>query len=78
MTCTNQTDVSAYPWRGWGKITFNKSFVSKHNLFLFENCCLGEKSWQVVGKFEKFGIGEQKPPVNNLKHKHLALVTWLL
>ena len=55
MTCTNQTDVSAYPWKRWEKITFDQSFVSKHQTFSFENCCLGKKRRsKVVGTFHKF------------------------
>ena len=55
MTCTNQTDVSAYPWTRWEKITFNQSFFSKTQIFSFENCCLGEKRRsKVVGTFHKF------------------------
>ena len=55
MTCTNQADVSAYPWTRWEKITFDQSFVSKHQTFSFENCCLGKKRRsKVVGTFHKF------------------------
>ena len=31
----NQTDVSA-----WEKVTFDQSFISKHQIFSFENCPL--------------------------------------
>ena len=77
MTCTNQTDVSVYPWTCYEKITFDQSFVSKDQIFSFENCRLGkEKEGQRLWEhFINFGVGEQKPSVSNLKHKHL--VTWL-
>ena len=56
MTCTIQTDVSAYPWtHHWEKITFNQSFISKHQIFSFEKCHLGEKRRsKVVGTSKKF------------------------
>ena len=55
MTWTNQTDVSAYPWTRWEKVTFDQGFVSKHQIFLFENFCLGKKRRsKVVGTFKKF------------------------
>ena len=55
MTWTNQTDVSSYPWTRWEKITFDQSFVPKHQIFSFENCCLGKKGTsKVVGTFQKF------------------------
>ena len=57
MTWTNETDVSAYPWtRCWEKKTFDQSFVPKHEIFSFENCCLAKKEGQrqVVGTFHKF------------------------
>ena len=49
---TNQKDVSDYPLTCWEKLTFNQSFVSKHQIFSFENCCLGKKrrskvSWDI-------------------------------
>ena len=43
MTCTNQTDVSEYPWTSWEKLTFDQTFISEHQIFSFENCCLGKK-----------------------------------
>ena len=41
MTCTNQTDVSEYPWSCWGKLTFSQSFVSEYQIFSFKNGHLG-------------------------------------
>ena len=74
MTWTNQTDVSAYPWTHWEKVTFNQSFVSKHQIFSFENFCLGKKDGQRLwGHLKCFGVGEQKSSVFNLKHKHLVI-----
>ena len=56
VTCTNQTDVSVYPWTRSEKITFDQSFVSKHHTFSFENCCLNEKRMSKdVETFQKFG-----------------------
>ena len=47
--------VSVYPWACWEKVTFDQSFVSKHQIFSFENCCLGKKTRsKVVGTFQKF------------------------
>ena len=68
----------AHPWTHWEKLTFNQSFVSKHQFFLLENCCIdnkkeGQKSW---GHLENFWRGEQNPSVTDLGHKQLA--TWLL
>ena len=31
----NQTEVSAYPWTCWEKLTFDQSFLSKHQIFSF-------------------------------------------
>ena len=54
MTWTNQTEVSAYPWTCWEKVTFDQSFVSKHQIFLFGNFCLDKKRRsKVVGTFKK-------------------------
>ena len=64
MTCTNQADVFAYPWTCYDKLTFDQSFVSKHQIFVFENCCFGKKKVEgrgSVGTSRKFGDGEQKP-----------------
>ena len=41
MTCTNQTDVSEYPWSCWGKLTCSQSFVSEYQIFSFKNGHLG-------------------------------------
>ena len=39
------------------KITFDQSFVSKHQIFSFENCCLGKKTRsKVVGTFQIFWV----------------------
>ena len=47
--------VSVYLWACWEKVTFDQSFVSKHQIFSFENCCLGKKTRsKVVGTFQKF------------------------
>ena len=55
MTWSNQTDVSGYPWTHWQKITFDQSFVSKHQNISFENCRLGRKTTsKVVGILQKF------------------------
>ena len=55
MTWTNQADVSACSWTHLEKITFNQSFVFKHQIFSFENCCLDKKRRsKVVGTFQKF------------------------
>ena len=55
MTCTNQTDVSVYPWTYYEKITFDQSFVSKDQIFSFENCRLGKKKRsKVAGTFYEF------------------------
>ena len=55
MTHVNQTNVSAQPWTCWEKITFDQSFVSKHQILSFENCILGKKrKSKVVGTFQKF------------------------
>ena len=44
------------PWTHWEKVTFDQSFVSKHQIFLFENFCLGKKRRsRVVGTFKKIG-----------------------
>ena len=57
MTHVNQTNVSAQPWTCWEKITFDQSFVSKHQILSFENCILGKKrKSKVVGTFQKFGM----------------------
>ena len=57
-----------------GEITFDQSFVSKHEIFSFENYCLAKKRRtkkdRLLGHFINFGVGEQKPSVSNLKHKH--------
>ena len=59
----------AHPWTHWEKLTFNQSLVSKHQFFLFENCCFDNKkavqrSW---GHLEIFWSGEQKPSVTDLR-----------
>ena len=53
MTHENRTDVSAYPWTHWEKITFNQSFVSKHQMFslMFSG---GKRRSKVVGTFKNF------------------------
>ena len=52
-----------------------QSFISKYEIFSFQNCCLGEKRRsKVVKTFQKFL--ETETFLTNLKHKHL--VTWLL
>ena len=63
-----------YSWTRWEKITFDQSFVSKHQFFLFENCRLGKKTRsQVVGTIKIFwGWEKQKPSLCNLKRKHLV------
>ena len=77
MTCTNQTDVSEHTWTSWEKLTFDQIFISEHQIFSFENCCLGKKRRSKVAQtFRKFGGWGQKPSVINLSHKHL--VTLLL
>ena len=77
MTWANQTDVSAYPWTRWEKIIFDQNFVSKHQIFSFSSCRLGKKEGQRLwGHFKNSEVGEQKPSVCNLKHKHLVI--WLL
>ena len=35
----NRTQVSAYPWTCWEKLTFDRSLLSKHQIFSFENFC---------------------------------------
>ena len=76
----NQTEVSAYPWSCWEKLTFDQNFPSEHQIFLFENFCLSKKRrLKVMGAFRKLGVGqvgEQKPSVTDLKNKHLT--RWLL
>ena len=55
MTRANQTNVFAQPWTWWEKITFDQSFVSKHQILSFQNCILGQKTKSKdVGTFEKF------------------------
>ena len=55
MICTNQTVVSAYPWTHWEKLTFDQGFVSKHQIFSFENCRLDNtRRSKVMGTFRKF------------------------
>ena len=56
----------------WEKLTFNQSFVSKYQLFLFENCCLDNKkedqrSWGQ--HLKKFWSGEQKRNLQGPKSK---------
>ena len=59
VTWRNQADVSAYPWTRWEKITFDQSFVSKHQIFSFEICLLGKKQGQWLwGHFKNFEVGE--------------------
>ena len=51
------------PWTHLEKITFDQSFIFKHQVFPFENCCLGGQKMKVkiVGKFHKFwGVGENR------------------
>ena len=53
----NKSNMFLHVPRHVGKkyITFNQSFVSKHQTFLFENFCLGKKRWsKAVGTFKKF------------------------
>ena len=55
MTCTNQTVVSAHPWTHWEKLTFDQSFISKHQNFSYENCHLDNKRRsKIVGTFRKY------------------------
>ena len=50
------SDVPECLWTCWEKLTLYQSFVSEHQIFLFENCCLGKKRRsKVVGAFRKFG-----------------------
>ena len=54
----NQTGVSAYPWTCWEKLLFDQSFLSEHQIFLFENFCLSKKRRsKVMGAFRKLGVG---------------------
>ena len=47
--------VSAHHWTHWQKLTFNQSFISKHQIVLFEKCCLGNKRRSMVMRtFRKF------------------------
>ena len=47
--------VSVHPWKHWEKLTFDLSFVSKHQIFLFVNYRLGKKRRsKVMGTFRKF------------------------
>ena len=62
----------AHPWTHWEKLNFNQSFVSKHQFFLFENCCLDNKkedqgSWGQ--HLKKFWSGEQKRNLQGPKSK---------
>ena len=53
MTIT--VTISVYNWTYWEKLTFDHSFISKHQVFSFENCCLGKKIWSnVMGTFKHF------------------------
>ena len=57
MTHANQTNVSAQPLTCWEKITFDQSFISKHQILSFDSCILlgkKEKVKGVVGTFQKF------------------------
>ena len=43
-------------WTCWEKLTFYQNFVAEHQIFSFENYCLGKKRRsKVVGAFKKFG-----------------------
>ena len=82
----NETDVFVYPWLCCEKSTLDQSFLSKHQIFSFENCCWskeeGRKSWWhlenlVAGREGGSGTWEEKThSVTDLKSKHL--VKWLL
>ena len=53
QSVTITVTISVYTWTCWKKLTFDHSFISKHQVFLFENCCLGKKRWSnVMGTFK--------------------------
>ena len=71
----NQTQVSAYPWTCWEKLTFDQSFLSKHQIFSFENFCLSKKrSLKVMGHLENLWVGGGWISMEKVKLFNVALL----